>query len=204
MALISGYECVTRRGRSFSLRLSLGWTLPSDLCLYQTLKCHVHFSGGEDEDFGFFPQQSAFCNTSNGRNSISPTNATEGCVFNQWDPKLSFDLGFTQSKGFICVIWGMFTCMLLWFGQGHLMEGLFFNEAIPLSLSKPETVMHDIDNIYQNVQQRAKLAWFFFLLLIFFIRCCEMGILLISLDSNMRQLTAHEMSFSCRFSVFVF
>ncbi len=149
MALISGYECVIRRGRSFSLRLSWGWTLPSDRCLYRTLKHHGYFSGGEDEDsFGFPPpQQSASCNTSNGRSSVSPMKATEGCVFNLWDPKLSFDLDFTQSKDFICVIWGKFTCMLLWFRQGHLMEGLFFNEAVPLSPSKPETVMHDIENI---------------------------------------------------------
>lgn len=70
--------------------------------------------------------------------------------------------------------------MLLWFGQGHLVEGLFSNEAIPFP-PRNLKLMHDIANIYQNVQRRAKLAWFFFFSIFsVFTSCCEKGILLIS------------------------
>lgn len=169
MSLISGYECVTRRGRSFSLRLSWEWTLPSDLRLYRTAwsysSASCSFPWWRRSRLLWIPFSRA----------LPATPPMGGTLFLPWTPLraaflireilnyLRWNRTLLWGKAQISVVWGMFTCMLLWFGQGHLVEGFFSNEAIPLP-PRNLKLMHDIANIYQNVQWRAKLAWFFFLL----------------------------------------
>lgn len=135
MALISGYECVTRRDRSFSLRLSWEWTLPSDLRLYR-----MAWSYSSVSCLFLWWRRSWFLSIPFSR-ALPATPPMGGTLFLPWTPlravflicEILDYLIFTLSTAYIIVVWGMFACMLLWFGQGHLLEGLFFNEAIPLT-----------------------------------------------------------------------